>query len=44
MQVAMSPTFCSAVQIDNEGKLKWKRLEYHFTEMAHADRIDPLFH
>jgi hypothetical protein len=29
LQFALSPSYCSAVQIRNDGKVKWKRLDYH---------------
>lgn len=29
LQVALSPSYCSLVQIRNDGKVKWKQLDYH---------------
>ncbi|RDW88854.1 hypothetical protein BP6252_00886 [Coleophoma cylindrospora] len=29
LQMALSPTSCSMVQIRNDGKVKWKQLDYH---------------
>ncbi|TVY50079.1 Mediator of RNA polymerase II transcription subunit [Lachnellula occidentalis] len=34
LQVALSPSYCSAVQIRNDGKIKWKQLDYHLGDIG----------
>ncbi|RFU33515.1 hypothetical protein B7463_g2798, partial [Scytalidium lignicola] len=34
LQAAFSPSFCSLVQIRNDGKIKWKPLEYHINDIG----------
>ncbi|TVY15907.1 Mediator of RNA polymerase II transcription subunit 16 [Lachnellula arida] len=34
LQVALSPSYCSVVQIRNDGKIKWKQLEYHLGDIG----------
>jgi mediator of RNA polymerase II transcription subunit 16 len=34
LQFALSPSYCSIVQIRNDGKIKWKHLEYHMGDMG----------
>lgn len=34
LQVALSPSYCSVVQIRNDGKVKWKQLEYHLGDIG----------
>ncbi|PQE11142.1 RNA polymerase ii mediator complex subunit sin4 protein [Rutstroemia sp. NJR-2017a BVV2] len=34
LQVALSPSYCSIVQIRNDGKVKWKQLDYHMGEIG----------
>ncbi|KAH8662907.1 mediator of RNA polymerase-like protein II transcription subunit 16 [Tricladium varicosporioides] len=34
LQVALSPSYCSLVQIRNDGKVKWKELEYHLGDIG----------
>lgn len=34
LQFALSPTYCSAVQIRNDGKVKWKQLDYHMGDIG----------
>lgn len=44
LQVAFSPSFSSLVQIRNDGKVKWKPLEYHIADIGSSmeDRQYPL--
>ena len=34
LQFALSPSYCSAVQIRNDNKVKWKRLDYHLGDIG----------
>ena len=34
LQVALSPSYSSVVQIRNDGKVKWKHLEYHLGDIG----------
>ncbi|TAQ88490.1 hypothetical protein B7494_g3202 [Chlorociboria aeruginascens] len=34
LQVALSPSYCSIVQIQNDGKVKWKQLDYHMGDIG----------
>lgn len=34
LQIALSPTYCSMVQIRNDGKVKWKQLDYHMGDIG----------
>ncbi|KAM3071384.1 Mediator of RNA polymerase II transcription subunit 16 [Clarireedia jacksonii] len=34
LQVALSPSYCSIVQIRNDGKVKWKQLDYQMGEIG----------
>ncbi|RAL63790.1 hypothetical protein DID88_003434 [Monilinia fructigena] len=34
LQAALSPSTCSMVQIRNDGKVRWKQLEYHLARYA----------
>jgi mediator of RNA polymerase II transcription subunit 16 len=46
LQFALSPSYCSAVQIRNDGKVKWKRLDYHLGDIGSSkdDRKQFNFH
>lgn len=33
LQFVLSPTYCSAVQIRNDGKVKWNKLDYHLGDI-----------
>lgn len=34
LQVALSPSYCSMVAIRNDGKVKWKQLDYHLGDIG----------
>ncbi|KAK2624763.1 hypothetical protein QTJ16_005956 [Diplocarpon rosae] len=42
LQVALSPTYCSAVQIRTDGKVKWKQLDYHLGSIG-TSMEDPIY-
>ncbi|KAJ5047335.1 uncharacterized protein L3040_003162 [Drepanopeziza brunnea f. sp. 'multigermtubi'] len=42
LQVSLSPTYCSAVQLRNDGKVKWKQLNYHLRQIG-TSTDDPLY-
>ncbi|CZT50349.1 uncharacterized protein RSE6_11318 [Rhynchosporium secalis] len=42
LQVALSPSYCSIVQIRNDGKIKWKQLEYHLGGIGNSME-EPLY-
>ncbi|KAI9644713.1 Mediator of RNA polymerase II transcription subunit 16 [Ciborinia camelliae] len=42
LQVALSPSTCSLVQIRNDGKVKWKQLDYHLGEIG-SSMEDPRY-
>ncbi|KAG4032195.1 hypothetical protein MFRU_007g01070 [Monilinia fructicola] len=42
LQAALSPSTCSMAQIRNDGKVRWKRLEYHLGEIG-SNMEDPRY-
>ncbi|KAH6719322.1 mediator of RNA polymeras-like protein II transcription subunit 16 [Leptodontidium sp. MPI-SDFR-AT-0119] len=42
LQVALSPSYCSTVQIRNDGKIKWKKLDYHLGDIGNS-MDEPLY-
>ncbi|TVY60790.1 Mediator of RNA polymerase II transcription subunit, partial [Lachnellula suecica] len=42
LQVALSPSYCSVVQIRNDGKVKWKQLDYHLGDIGSSSE-DPQY-
>ncbi len=34
LQVALSPSYCSVVAIKNDGKVKWRQLDYHLGDIG----------
>ncbi|KAF4633171.1 hypothetical protein G7Y89_g4945 [Cudoniella acicularis] len=42
LQVALSPSYCSLVQIRNDGKIKWKQLDYHLGDIG-SSMEDPQY-
>lgn len=34
LQATLSPSYCSVVQIRNDGKVKWKQLDYHMGDIG----------
>ncbi|ESZ94032.1 hypothetical protein SBOR_5610 [Sclerotinia borealis F-4128] len=42
LQVAWSPSTCSLVQIRNDGKVKWKQLDYHLGDIG-SNMEDPRY-
>ncbi|KAK0128828.1 mediator complex subunit [Cadophora gregata] len=42
LQVALSPSYCSVVQLRNDGKVKWKQLDYHLGDIGKS-MDEPLY-
>jgi hypothetical protein len=44
LQFVLSPTYCSAVQMRNDGKVKWNKLDYHMGDIGSSmeDRELPI--